>query len=285
MGNTWRIRDLLAWTTRFFTDKGLKEPRLEAEILLASVLGKDRVYLYTNYDLPVNQKEREVYREWIKRRVQGEPAAYITGNKEFMSLDFKVNPHVLIPRPDTEILVEEAMKLAARWPGEVRICDVGTGSGAIAVSLAYYLKNARVYATDISREALKVAAYNAERHGVEIVLEEGDLLTPFLDKGEKFHLITANLPYINEEDYEMLDVSVKGYEPELALLAPGDGLDLYRRLLPQAFALLYDGGYLLMEIGFNQGEKALHMTKGWGKAEIIKDLAGRDRVVRLKKEE
>lgn len=273
---------MLLWTTRFFTEKGLAEPRLEAEILLAAALGKDRVYLYTNYDLPVNQKEREIYREWIKRRAKGEPAAYITGNKEFMSLNFKVNPQVLIPRPDTEILVEEALRLAAEWQGEVRICDVGTGSGAIAVSLAYYLPRASVYATDISREALELAADNAARHGVNIVLAEGDLLEPFAGE-EKFNIITANLPYISEKEYEMLDRSVRDYEPRLALVVPGDGLDLYRRLIPQAWQLLREEGYLLMEIGFNQGGKALEMAEGWGKVEIIKDLAGRDRVVKLKK--
>lgn len=152
MQTIWRIRDLLDWTTRYFSEKGLENPRLEAEILLAAALNKDRVYLYTHYDLPVNQSEREIYKNWIKRRAGGEPVSYITGHKEFMSLDFKVNPHVLIPRPDTEILVEEAMKLAVFW-NPVRICDVGTGSGAIAVSLAFYLKNAEVYATDISPEA------------------------------------------------------------------------------------------------------------------------------------
>lgn len=282
MQNTWRIKDLLIWTTRFFTEKGLENPRLEAEILLAAALGKDRVYLYTNYDLPVNQKEREIYREWIKRRAKGEPTAYITGNKEFMSLNFRVNPHVLIPRPDTEILVEEALRLADRWQGEVRICDVGTGSGAIAVSLAYYLPRAMVYATDISREALELAADNAARYGVNIVLAKGDLLEPFAGE-EKFHIITANLPYISEEEYEMLDSSVKNYEPRLALIAPGDGLDLYRRLIPQAWQLLKEEGYLLMEIGFNQGEKALGMAREWGKADIIKDLAGRDRVIKLEK--
>ncbi|SHG93429.1 release factor glutamine methyltransferase [Thermosyntropha lipolytica DSM 11003] len=284
MQNTWRIKDLLSWTTRFFTEKGLEEPRLEAEVLLASALGKDRVYLYTNYDLPVNQKERELYREWIKRRVKGEPTAYITGSKEFMSLEFKVTPHVLIPRPDTEILVEEALHLANRWQEKVRICDVGTGSGAIAVSLAYYLKRAHVYATDISEEALKVAEYNAQKHGVKVVFKAGDLMQPLAGE-EKFHIITANLPYISEEEYIKLSPSVRDYEPKSALLAPGDGLDLYRSLLPQAWELLYAGGYLLMEIGFNQGEKALAMAEKWGKAEIIKDLAGRDRVVKLLKEE
>lgn len=283
MQTIWRIRDLLDWTTRYFSGKGLENPRLEAEILLAAALNKDRVYLYTHYDLPVNQSEREIYKNWIKRRAGGEPVSYITGHKEFMSLDFKVNPHVLIPRPDTEILVEEALKLAVFW-NPVRICDVGTGSGAIAVSLAFYLKNAEVYATDISPEALKLAEYNARKNGVKVRWGQGNLLEPFANE-EKFHIITANLPYISETEYEMLEAGVKNYEPRSALVAPGDGLDLYRLLLPEAWDLLAYGGYILMEIGFNQGMQAKDMVKDWGRAEIIKDLAGRDRVVKLKKGE
>ncbi|MBO8157967.1 peptide chain release factor N(5)-glutamine methyltransferase [Thermosyntropha sp.] len=284
MQNIWRIRDLLDWTTRYFSEKGLDKPRLEAELLLAEALGKDRVYLYTNYDLPVNRNEREIYKEWIKRRVRGEPLAYITEHKEFMSLDFKVNHHVLIPRPDTEILVETAMKAAEDFEGEIRICDVGTGSGAIAVSLAFYLKKAKVYATDISPEALDVARENAQRNGVELVLGQGDLLEPFKDE-ERFHIITANLPYINEAEYEALDITVRGYEPRLALFAPGDGLDIYRRLVPEAYELLENNGYLLIEIGYNQAEEALKVVKDFASAEIIKDLAGRDRVIKAKKEE
>ncbi|MBP1762621.1 MAG: Peptide chain release factor N(5)-glutamine methyltransferase, partial [Firmicutes bacterium] len=137
MQTVWRIKDLLEWTTRYFLDKGISESRLEAEILLAHVLKKDRVYLYANYEAPVNTDERAIYKEYIKRRAKSEPIAYITGHKEFMSLDFEVSPQVLIPRPDTELLVETAIKLSCDL-NAIRIVDVGTGSGAIAVSLAYY---------------------------------------------------------------------------------------------------------------------------------------------------
>lgn len=282
MQKNWAIKDLLEWTTRYFTQKGIKQPRLETEILLARVLKKDRVYLYAHYDAPVNQNERDQFREWIKRRIQGEPVAYITGFKEFMSLELRVNPAVLIPRPDTEILVEEVINLAKFLPA--KICDVGTGSGAIAVSLAYYLTNVQVFASDISFEALEIARENARLHKVEIQFSQGDLLEP-VKAAAPFDIIVANLPYISESEYRSLDPGIINYEPTAALLASGDGLDIYRRLLPQAEALLNPGGYLVWEIGSSQGEKALSMMQGFSEVEIIKDLAGHDRVVRGRKNE
>jgi release factor glutamine methyltransferase len=245
------------------------------------VLGKDRVYLYTNYDAPVNQDERSIFREFIKRRVRKEPLAYITGTREFMSLEFKVNPAVLIPRPESEILVEKAIDLFKDQP--CTICDIGTGSGALAISLAHYLPLARVFATDISRQALDTARDNAASLQVEVEFLEGDLLSPFLDKENCFDLIVANLPYIPLEEYHTLDSGVKSYEPQTALLAPGDGLDIYRRLLPQAYTVLKEGAYLFIEIGWQQGEKAIQMMNNFAEVQIIKDLAGFDRVVMARK--
>ncbi|WP_061213082.1 peptide chain release factor N(5)-glutamine methyltransferase [Syntrophomonas wolfei] len=281
MQQQWLIKELIDWTTRFFADRGLAEPRLEAEVLLAHVLLQNRVYLYTHYDQPVNQEERQQFRELIKRRIKGEPLAYIVGYKEFMSLEFKLNQAVLIPRPETELLVEEALEIARAKEG-LRICDVGTGSGAIAVSLAFYLPTAQVYATDISAEALEKARENALRHSVAITFYQGDLLSPFL-KEEPYDIIVANLPYISKEEFLMLDSGVKDYEPSPALLAPGDGLELYRRLLPQAYTLLVSGAYLLLEIGHEQGSRAREMMQGWGETEIIKDLAGRDRLIKSRR--
>jgi release factor glutamine methyltransferase len=277
----WTIRKLLEWTSNYFKEKNIREARLEAEILLARALGKDRVYLYANYDAPVNQDERGIFREFIKRRVRKEPLAYITGIKEFMSLEFRVNPTVLIPRPESEILVEQAIELFSDQP--CSICDVGTGSGAIAISLAHYLPLARVFACDISRQALEIARENAARLEVEVEFQEGDLLSPFLDKENYFDLIVANLPYIALEDYRTLDSGVKSYEPQIALLAPGDGLDIYRRLLPQAHTLLKEGAYLYIEIGWQQGEKALGMMNNFTEVQLIKDLAGYDRAVMARK--
>ncbi len=278
---SWTVKELLEWTSNYFREKNINEARLEAEILLARVLGKDRVYLYANYDAPVNQDERSGFREFIKRRVRKEPLAYITGTREFMSLEFKVNPAVLIPRPESEILVEKAIDLLKDTP--CTICDIGTGSGALAISLAHYLPLARVFATDISPQALDTARDNAASLQVEAEFLEGDLLSPFLDKENYFDLIVANLPYIPLEEYYTLDSGVKNYEPQIALLAPGDGLDIYRRLLPQAFTLLKEGAYLFIEIGWQQGEKALKMMNNFEEVQIIKDLAGHDRIVMARK--
>jgi len=277
----WTIRELLTWTTGFFRDKGIKEPRLEAEILLANVLGKNRVYLYTNYDAPVNQDERDKFREFIKRRSKNEPSAYITGTREFMSLEFMVDPSVLIPRPESELLVERAVELFQDQP--CVICDVGTGSGVIAVSLAHYLPQAKVYATDVSPAALATAEANAARLKAEVEFREGDLLSPFLDKNTCFDLIIANLPYITADDYRNLEPGVKDYEPVTALLDPGDGLDIYRRLLPQAALVMKPGAYIIMEIGCEQGQKAIEMLQNMEEVQLIPDLAGRDRIIQAKK--
>lgn len=281
MQDNWNILALLDWTTRYFKSKGIIEPRLEAEILMSSVLEKDRVYLYAHFDAPVSQAERKIFKENIIRRVKGEPSAYITGHKEFMSLNFHVTPEVLIPRSDTEVLVEKVIELAGARDN-LRICDVGTGSGAIAVSLAWYLKEPVVFATEISTAAAAIAARNARHHGVNINILTGELLEPV--QGEKFDFITANLPYIDEVNYEALDWTVKGYEPREALLAAGDGLELYRLLIPQAWDSLQAGGYLLFEIGHEQGPAALEAVRGFTDSRIIKDYGGRDRVIMARKE-
>lgn len=277
MQEKWTIKDLLIWTTRFFTDKGIEEPRLNAEALLARVLEKDRVYLYANYSAPVNQNEREQYRELIKRRISREPLAYLLGKREFMSLDFKVTPAVLIPRPETELLVETVFQLAPK-DQPVSICDVGTGSGAIAVSLAYYMPQAQVTAIDISGSALEIARYNADQHGVKVRFLEGDLLDP-IPAGEQFDFICANLPYISEAEFPGLDPEVLNYEPRLALWGSGDGLELYRRLVPQAWQHLPGGGHLLMEIGCSQAEAAAALFPSPAQVQVRQDWAGRDRLV------
>ncbi|PKM78812.1 MAG: peptide chain release factor N(5)-glutamine methyltransferase [Firmicutes bacterium HGW-Firmicutes-15] len=278
----WRIKDLLEWTTRYFSDQGMQESRLEAEILLAYVLEKNRVYLYANYEEPVNKVERDTFRGYIKRRSGGEPLAYITGQREFMSLSFRVNSDVLIPRPDTEVLVETALALV-RAEGIKRICDVGTGSGAIAVSLAVYLNEVEVYALDLSPAALKIARENAKIHEVMVQFRDGDLLEPLVNE-EKMDMIVANLPYITFDQLEELETGVKDYEPRIALVASGDGLDLYRRLLPQAYQLLRPGGYILLEIDPRQAEAAkVMMMQSFSELEIIPDWAGRDRLLKARR--
>jgi len=274
---------MLDWTTQYFAGKGIDNPRLDAEVILAHVLQKDRVYLYANYELPVNSMEREQYRNLIKRRIAFEPTAYLTGSKEFMSLNFLVSPAVLIPRADTELLAEKAIELGKNISNP-RICDVGTGSGAIAVSLAHYLPEACVYASDLSSDALEIAQNNARSIAVEVHFHEGDLLAG-LDEKEPFDIITANLPYIPEDEYDLLAAEVKDYEPALALKVRGDGLDLYRRLLPQALQMLKPGAYLLIEIAWNQREKAIAMASEYFlDVEVLKDMAGRDRVLMARRE-
>ncbi|MGI6413565.1 MAG: peptide chain release factor N(5)-glutamine methyltransferase [Syntrophomonadaceae bacterium] len=282
MAKGWTIKEILLWTTRYFQKKGIQEPRLEAEVLLARVLQKDRVYLYINYDSPVNPDELAIMHDFVARRAWGEPIAYITGSKEFMSLNFKVDPSVLIPRPDTEILVETAINLLQARDNP-RICDVGTGSGAIAISLAYYLRDAMVYATEISEKALAIARENAAAHKVTVYFYQGSLLLPVMGE-EKFDLITANLPYITVDEYRELDIEISRFEPETALVAGGDGLDLYRQLLPQAMDRLNTGGHLLLEIGSSQAAKALEMASKYREVELIRDLSGHNRVVKIGKE-
>jgi release factor glutamine methyltransferase len=277
----WTIKSLLEWTAEYFKKKGFSASRLEAELLLATILGHDRVYLYVNYDKPLNDDECKLYREVILRRVHHEPYAYITGQKEFMSLKLNVNNQVLIPRPETEMLVEEALKAASALKS-ARICDVGTGSGAIAVSLAYYCPSAQVYASDISEAALAVAIENAKINNVKVDFRSGDLLEPFMSE-EPFDIIVANLPYISEDEYKKLMPEVRKYEPLQALLAPGDGLDLYRRFLPQARELLYSKGYLLIEIGYTQGSRAAEMMQGFTEVQIKRDYSGKNRMLQARK--
>lgn len=281
MVKNWTIKDVLEWTTRYFADKGIQEPRLEAEVLLAGVLGKDRVYLYAHYDTPLNHEERDGYKEFILRRINREPVAYITGSREFMSIDFKVSRDVLIPRPETELLVETALELVDHAAIN-RICDVGTGSGAIAVSIGHYQPGLDIYAADISEQALAIARDNAQRHGVKITFSCGDLMTA-LPQELQFGLITANLPYISPEKFKLLEPEVKNYEPTLALTASGDGLDLYRRLAPQCLAWLAPGGYTLWEIDPEQAPDIAKIMTGFEQIEIIKDLAGRDRLVKARR--
>jgi release factor glutamine methyltransferase len=277
----WTIKELISWTTRYFQDRGIAAARLEAEIMLAYALEEDRVFLYTYFDKPVNQQERARFRGLIQRRARQEPLAYITGEKEFMSLSFEVSPQVLIPRPETELLVETALDLCLAR--KLRICDMGTGSGAIAVSLAYYSAGGKVTAVDVSLPAIEVARRNAERHGVQIEFCQSDLFAE-VDPAQEYDLITANLPYITAAEYETLDAGIRRYEPELALLAGGDGLDVYRRFLPEAMKRLSPGGHLLLEIGAGQGQAALDMARPYGCSQLVSDLAGKDRLIVIREE-
>ncbi|MEW6423127.1 MAG: peptide chain release factor N(5)-glutamine methyltransferase [Bacillota bacterium] len=294
MGELERIQKALGLAREYLQRCGVESAALDAEVLLAHVTGLDRAGLYRESERALAPREAEIFRQLVERRGQREPVAYLTGKKEFMGLEFLVGPAVLIPRPETELLVEKACALARefvsgrrRLPGaeaELLLADVGTGCGAIAVSLAVFLPGARIYATDCSSAALAVARENARRHGVagRISFLQGDLLTPLfdLDLPGRLDLIVANLPYVPTAELPALMPDVRCYEPLSALDGGPDGLAHYRRLLPQARRCLSDGGRLLMEIGPGQGEKVgrLLAENNWHH-QIIPDLAGRERVV------
>ncbi|MBP5200261.1 MAG: peptide chain release factor N(5)-glutamine methyltransferase [Schwartzia sp.] len=280
-GQVWTIGSILKWSEQYFGSHGADTPRLDAEVLLSHLLGQKRIFLYVHFDQPLTAEELARYREMVKRRAAGEPVAYICGEKEFMGLTFKVTPAVLVPRPDTETLVEAAIERLKGKEG-ARIADVCTGSGAIALALAHYLPESSVTATDISSDALEIAKQNAETLGLSerVQFFEGDLLAPLA--GETFDAIVSNPPYIPGAEIEGLPREVRA-EPKIALDGGADGLDFYRRLVRESSALLKDGGFLAVECGDTQAGAIAEMAKdgGFGKTEIVRDLADKERVIVL----
>ena len=259
----------------------IEEAELEAELLLRHTLKIDRAQLYTEPNCELKSKHADTYKTFIKRRIKGEPSAYITGRRQFFGLDLFVDKRVLIPRPETELLVEQTIKYAKNYPNPV-IVDVGTGSGAIAISLAKNLPHAEIYAVDISKAALKVAARNCMQHevGSRVKLLQGDLLEPaplLVD------IIAANLPYVLTA--EVAQVNTSGFEPRLALDGGTDGLDTIKKLCLQAKERFNPGGYLLLELGMGQSQTVSAILKDLYPAaaiEILSDLAGIERVVCLR---
>jgi len=263
--------------------KDSNTPQLDAEVILSYILNVDRVQLYVNRDLPIDEPVKNSFNRLIDRRVQGEPIAYITGTREFMGLNFKVRPGVLIPRSDTEVLVEEVIKRMCNLSEPV-IADVGCGSGAISVTLARNIKSAKVYALDIMDIPLAVTAENSVINNVEdrVTVIKSDLLTA-LNKNliKDINAIVSNPPYIEQGVIETLMSEVKNYEPITALNGGVDGIDFYKEITQQAKALLKGGGLLAYEIGYDQGERVSELLRvnGFHSVECIKDLGGNDRVV------
>ncbi|MBV9436140.1 MAG: peptide chain release factor N(5)-glutamine methyltransferase [Acidobacteria bacterium] len=256
------------------------DARLDAETLLMHVLGHDRAYLYSHPELELCCSDLAKYDELLRRREAGEPLQYITGHQEFWGLDLEVNPAVLIPRPETEHAVETAAKLLKDIPAP-KIVDVGTGSGCIALALASELRNAHIQAVDISCDALRVAERNAARLGLaeRIHFSESDLLSAFLEMRPRFDLVISNPPYVGESEIEKLQVEVRRHEPHCALFGGAEGLDIYRRLVPEAKQVLKTGGWLVMEIGFSQEHAVRKLLSDWGKVDSIPDLQGIPRVI------
>jgi release factor glutamine methyltransferase len=280
---TWTIRDVLEWMTRDFESRGIESPRLDAELLVASALGVDRIGLYLDLSRPLLEEERRAIRPLITRRREREPVAYILGYRDFYGRRFQVSPDVLIPRPDTESLIEHALELI---PADVRarVIDVGTGSGAIAITLAAERPLADITATDISEAALCVATRNADRLGVadRIHFEHGDLL----GAGGRYDFVVSNPPYIASVDIAGLQPEVQRHEPAVALEGGEDGLDLVRALVRQSTGATEVGAQMLIEVGAGQASKVASIAEGsesWAYVTTYLDLNRIERVVHLRR--
>jgi release factor glutamine methyltransferase len=255
----WTVKSILRTVTQFLEEKSCETPRLDSEVLLAHILGVDRVNLYTGYDRPLLPGELEKYRVLVKRRVAGEPAAYLVGHKEFYSLDFSVGPGVLVPRPETEFLVSAAIEEAKKKEGDVKAADIGTGSGCVAVALAVYSSNCEVIAVELSSAATEFARRNVVAHDTQgrVTVVEGMFLEPLHKMGleEKLDMVLSNPPYIAEREYDGLPVTVREYEPRKALVAGKDGTECHRRIASEAPGFLVSGGLLALEAGAGQVDR------------------------------
>jgi release factor glutamine methyltransferase len=275
----WTVRRVLGWTAPHFEKLGVDAPRLTAELLLAHVLDTSRVRLYADLDRPLQKEELASFRALIERRTAGEPTQYLTGRREFYGHSFRVDPRVLIPRPETELLVEEVLRALPR-EGESRVLELGAGSGCISVSIALGNARARVVATELSPEALEVARGNAEGLGVanRVELRRGDLFQP-LAPSERFEVVVSNPPYVPRAELSALSAEVRK-EPLLALDGGEDGLDVIRRIVAEAPTWLLPGGLLALEIGDGQGDRVRSLLEaaGYGSVRIERDLARHDRM-------
>ena len=282
---SWTIQKLLGWVTEYFTGKGIDSPRLSADWLLCYVLGLKRIELYTQFNKVVGQEQLSQLHELVKRAGAHEPIAYLTGKKEFYSLEFEITKDCLIPRPETELLVERAIEFLRTRNSEQFICDLCTGSGCIAVAIARNFANCRIIATDISDAALAVAEKNIAKHGLmnRIKLLQGDLFEPVIAGlgPAKFDLIVSNPPYVSEPEYEKLAPNVKDFEPKSALTAGNDGLDIIKRIIADAGQHLKPTGTIMLEIGNEQGNAVRNLleTAGYfGDVKIEEDYSNLDRL-------
>ncbi len=279
---------LLGWTTDFFRKRGSESPRLDAEVLLAHARDCSRIALYTAFDTEPSEEQREAFREMVRRRGDGAPVAYLVGYREFYSLRMRVNESVLIPRPETEHVVIEALDQAKAMhvidPTRVlRIVDVGTGSGAIAIAIAKHLPSAIVTATDLSNDALQIAKWNIDQHEVadRITLAQGDLLAPVPADGS-IDIIVSNPPYVTEAEYAQLAPTVRNHEPRSALVAGPSGTEIIARLVVDAASRLRSGGQLIIEFSPMIADASAQLIKQTGfyeEPKFIKDLAGHRRLI------
>ena len=282
----WRVVDLLDWTVQYFEKNAIPNPRLDAEVLLGHLLGKSRLQLYLDFEMPVFQEHLTPFRELIKKRIDRTPISYLTNRKEFMSLEFYVDERVLIPRPETEQLVETV--LTAQTDKPQRLLELGTGSGVIATILAVHQPEWDITATDLSEDALVVAQKNAETHNcaAQIKFLSGDLFEPIktIDPNGETHFdwIVCNPPYVKKTEWDSLSPDVRDYEPEIALFAGNDGLAVIRRLIAEAPAYLAPNGKLSLEIGDTQADTVrtlVNAESAYCSCELIKDYAEKERIV------
>lgn len=290
-GRPWTVQSLLGWTAKFFTQKGIGTPRLDAEVLLAHALGERRIDLYLRYEQSVHPEILSVFRAFVQRRARREPVAYITGRREFYSIPLHVGPEVLIPRPETEHVVERALAEAHRLVRldpfrSLRILDVGTGSGNIAIALAKHLPRTQIVATDCSRGALSVARKNALAslgpNAGKICFLQADLLSALHSDKAGFDLIVSNPPYVPSVEREHLPEEVRDYEPWCALDGGPDGMQVLRNLISAAPSFLAKGGVLVCEIGEGQKESLLAFASQTGcfrSVQFADDYAGKPRVL------
>ncbi len=278
MDKSVTVQSLLRQTIDIFREAGIENARGEAEIIFSEKLNIPRLELYTSPDVTISSVAQHQLCDLIERRTLREPLQYILGHAHFRDLTLEVGPGVLIPRPETELLAEYVIKHA---PSESRVCDIGTGSGAIALSVAFERTDIRVTGIEISDEAIKYAKTNLRRYKLDNVrIIKGDLFHAV--SNEKFDVITANLPYVAEEEYFSLEEEVRCHEPIKALIGGADGLDLVRKLIAQAPEHLTTEGFIIMELGIGHGKEVCDICKAtryFSEAKILKDLTGRDRFV------
>lgn len=282
---TWTIKQLLDWTSDFFSKSTIGNARLEAEVLLAEALDCQRIQLYTRFDEQPPAQQLTEFRDWVKRRAAGEPVAYLAGHREFYSLRFQVDSNVLIPRPETEHLVVAAVEFAKSLNSNpIRIIDVGTGSGCIAVTLATLIENCKIAATDISEPALDIAKSNAAHHAVESKMHffAGDLLDALPPGSSPVHLIVSNPPYIGKLEISTVDDQVKNHEPEIALFSGDHGTEIIQRLVNDAAQFLLPQGALMFETSPIIMDRCVDLVRNhqaYSEVRVIKDYSGHDRIV------
>jgi release factor glutamine methyltransferase len=279
---SWTILSLIEWGTKYLTERGIDDARLNIQLLLSHILRLSRIQLYTNFDRPLTAEELSAFKAVLQRRLTHEPLQYIIGETEFMGLPLYVNSSVLIPRPETEELVQKAVEWIKELnASRVDVLDIGTGSGNIPIAIEHFLPNANVTSIDLSPEALEVAARNVERNKCSrISLHRMDVFEDGLP-GRKYDVIIANPPYISAKEFPLLQPEVKDFEPAIATTDNGDGLRFVRRICEIAAERLHDGGVLFMEVAYNQGEMAKQIAASAGlvEVEIFCDLAGNERML------